>query len=231
LGVNVSRQITEFLAPKQRLAGVDLCLPRLAGSRNAPLHLAGETQDTFAFPSLALAERDARSAMHVIRLIARASDWTSDLAFPTPEEFTQKLTEPRIGMVFGSRSNHALPWVEETAHLDDLIRFEFGKDWVIIGKDGRRFSLRDPSTLSREEYSASTDYGVVARTTNPRGGSLFLVAGLGGRATEGGGIYLFEKWSQLHSQFGNQDFAVVLQFDPPVDPNRCRAAASYVRRG
>jgi len=83
--------------------------------------------------------------------------------------------------------------------------------------------------LSREEYAASTDYGVIARTTNSRLGSVFLIAGLGGRATEGGGLYVFEKWRELQSQFGDSDFAVVLQFDPPVDPKRSKPVAHYNR--
>jgi len=193
------------------------------------MRLSGTTEDTFTFPSLALAERDARSAMHVIRLIANAVDLASDLEFPTPDEFMHQNSRERIGVVFGSRSNHALPWVEAEAHLEDLVRFEFGTDWAIVGNDGRRFTIRDPSTLSREEYAASTDYGVVARTTNLRLGSVFLVAGLGGRATEGGGIYLFEKWRELQSHFGKEDFAVILQFDPPVDPKRSKLIAQYSR--
>ena len=227
--MNASEQIAEFLAPHQRFAGVDLCLPRLARGRDSPLQLAVTQEDPFTFPSFALAERDARSAMHVVRLIANAVDLSKELAFPTPEDFSKQSRARRIAVVFGSRSNHALPWVEEKARLEDLVRFEFGAEWAIIGQDGRRFAMRDPSTLNREDYTASTDYGVVARTTSPGGGSVFLLAGLGSRATEGAGLYLFENWRELQAQFADRDFAVVLKFKPPVDPKKSASVAHYSR--
>ncbi len=163
--------------------------------------------------------------------MANALDPASDLPFPSPEDFTRQWRAKRIGVVFGSRSNHAFSWVVGEANLDDMVRGEFGTTGGIMGNDDRRFGLRDPSALSGEDYAAGTDYGVIARVTNSRFGAVFVPAGFGGRAPEGGGLYLFQRWRGLQSQFGEKDFAVVLHFDPPVYPNRSTAIAWYRRAG
>jgi hypothetical protein len=227
--MKLSKDIAHFLAPHRYLSGVDFCLPQFAGNRSNPLRLAGAAGDEFSYPSLAIAERDARSAMHVISLLGCASGVSEDVEFRAPEDFASWGRGDRVRVLFGSRSNRALDSLTEQAHLDELVRFEFGEEWVIIGQDGRRFSLRDPSTLNRNDYESSTDYGVVARLSDARKRSAFLVAGLGGRATEGSGLFLRESWQTLQKRFGNSDFAVVLEFPPPVNPKRFEAVAWYRR--
>jgi hypothetical protein len=81
--------------------------------------------------------------------------------------------------------------------------------------------------MDRKDYTSQTDYGVVARLTDSNGGSVFLIAGLGGRATEGSGLFLRENWQTLQSKFGDSDFAVVLEFLPPVEPKQSKAIAWY----
>lgn len=227
--MNVSEEIARFLAPHQYLSGVDFCLPRFAGDRSAPLRLAVAADDKFSYPSLALAERDARSAMHVIGLLGCASGISEEVEFRAPEDFADQDRDDRVRVLFGSRSNQALTSLMEEAHLAELVRFEFAEEWAIVGQDGRRFSIRDPSTLDRSEYESSTDYGVVARLTSAKKRSVFLVAGLGGRATEGGGLFLRDSWQTLQKRFGNGDFAVVLQFPPPVNPKHFEPVAWYQR--
>jgi hypothetical protein len=227
--MNVIPEIDQFLDPHRRASGFDFCLPRFAGSRQKPLRLAGSPDKEFGFPSVALAERDARSAMHVISLLGCASGISEDVEFCAPEDFAGADREGRVRVLFGSRSNRALDSIMEEAGLRDLIQFQFGAEWTIIGQDGRRFSLRDPSTLDREEYVSLTDYGVIARVSDAKQNSVFLVAGLGGRATEGSGLYLRENWRDLQTRFGSNDFAVVLQFPPPFDPKHVEAVAWYAR--
>jgi hypothetical protein len=227
--MNLSEEIAHFLAPHQYLSGIDFCLPRFAGNRSTPLRLAGAPGDEFSYPSLAIAERDARSAMHVISLLGCAPEISGDVQFRAPEDFATRDRGDRVRVLFGSRSNHALESIMEEAQLDDLVRFEFGDEWTIVGQDRRRFSIPDPSKLNREQYESQTDYGVIARVSDTKQRSVFLVAGLGGRATEGSGLFLRESWQTLQKKFGNRDFAVVLQFPPPVNPKRFEAVAWYQR--
>jgi hypothetical protein len=226
--MSLSKEIAHFLAPNHPLSGIDFCLPRFAGNHN-PLHLAGAKGDQFSYPSLAIAERDARSAMHVIGLLGCAPEISNDLQFRTPEEFDDHQQGDRVRVLFGSRSNHALQSLMKESGLGELVKFEFGDEWAIVGQDSRRFSIPDPSRLDRKEYESSTDYGVVARVSDQGKHSVFLVAGLGGRATEGSGLFLRERWNKLQGKFGDSDFAVVLEFSPPVDPRRFEPVAWYWR--
>lgn len=227
--MNISQEIAQFLAPNRAVAGIDLCLPKFAGSRSAPLQLAKAHGDEFRYPSIALAERDARSAMHVISLLGCAPDISRDVQFRGPEDFEDEGRDNRVRVLFGSRSNYALRSMIEEGGLGDLVRFEFGDRWTIVGQDGQTFSIPDPSKLDRAQYSSSTDYGVVARVTDHEKRSTFLLAGLGGRATEGAGLFLREQWHELQNKFGSGDFAVVLEFPAPVDPQRYKAIAWYRR--
>ncbi|MER2266093.1 hypothetical protein [Methylobacterium oxalidis] len=195
---------------------IRLCLPHfdraVAGSSEA---------DAFVYPSNALAERDVRSAFHVQRL---ASEAGAEVRFISPDALARELDSTASGeatsVVFGSRSNPALGRVLGSTVLRHLMEFEFGSEWVIRLKDGSRYSLDDPSKLSRDAYAAKVDFGVVAGCTAAAGsaGSLFVVAGLGGRATEGCGIYLQREWRSLADRAGGRAFAAVLRFDPPINP-------------
>jgi hypothetical protein len=167
--------------------------------------------------------------MHVISLLGCAPEISSDLQFRTPEEFGDHRQDDRVRVLFGSRSNHALQSLMEESRLGELVKFEFGEEWAIVGQDGRRFSISDPSKLDRLQYESSTDYGVVARVGDQERRSGFLVAGLGGRATEGSGLFLRQRWDELQGKFGKSDFAVVLEFPPPVDPKRFEPVAWYWR--
>lgn len=193
-----------------------LCLPRfrqgVVGARDG---------DPFRYPSNAYAERDVRSALHVHSL---ASEAGAAVGFISPDDLATDLasSEPdaATSVVFSSRSNSALDEVLGSTGLQFIFDFDFGSQWAIRLADGARYALDDPSKLSRDEYSARIDYGVVAgcRSAGGRSRSVFMVAGLGGRATEGCGLYLQRRWRWLADQVGDRAFAAVLRFDPPVDP-------------
>lgn len=220
--------LASFLAPGMRPSGVDLCLPEFSGSLSAPLQTRGN--EGYGYPSSAFSNRDVRSAFHVQSLLSQHFSDDS-IRLQSPGDFMSTRSKewaPRVGILFGSRSNEALSKESDLLQLERLVSFEFGAEWSIVGQDERRFSIADPSKLSREDYEATTDYCVVARVRDDRGRPLFLIAGLGGRATEGGGKYLVDAWEKLHRRFESRDFAVVLAFAPPVNPDHSTEAASYV---
>jgi hypothetical protein len=218
--------IRSFLCARSPLTGIDFCLPQFGGSLRDPVPLADSNYGPFGYPSSTFAERDAKSALHIMHAVSGVVG-DDAIEFTGPVEFMNRPDRERIAFVFGSRSNDAARWLLERAEGPPLIRFEFGEIWKIIGADGKTFSIPDPSALDRDTYSEMTDYGVVARLTIVDRGGVFLVAGLGGRATEGCGVYLSRHWAELHQSFGEKDFAVVLEFLPPVTPERHKPVAWY----
>jgi hypothetical protein len=110
-------------------------------------------------------------------------------------------------------------WATENLPESKFFEFKFGEHWQIKCKDGSVYSIPDPSKLEPGAYANQTDYGVVSRLSVPGTGErLFVVAGLGSRATEGCGHYFSHHWRELFQQYGKDDFAVVLKFSPPLDP-------------
>ena len=222
-----SAKMRSFFCSNQPSSGVDFCLPLFGGSLSQPARLGQGGEDTFGYPSTTFADRDARSALHVMHAV---SGIVSDEAiqFTLPKDFIHCPVGARTSFVFGSRSNEATSWLLECLGDSSFIRFEFGDRWTIVGTDGKKFSILDPSKLDPESYAALTDYGVVARLSIPgQNGAVFLIAGLGGRATEGCGMFLSRNWEHLQSQFGDHDFAVILAFPPPVSPEQCTRIAQY----
>jgi hypothetical protein len=225
--IQQSTDIRSFLRAGERSSGFDFCLPFFGASLASPAPLSGAAGESFGYPSSTFAERDARSALHVMHAVSAASS-DEEIEFTPPRKFMERPAGTRTAFVFGSRSNEAAQWLLNLVDEPGLVSFEFGDSWAIIGADGRRFSIPDPSQLDRESYAALTDYGVVARLSPPgRNGAVFLIAGLGGRATEGCGLFLSRKWSDLQAKFGSRDFATILQFSPPVSPEQYTQIASY----
>jgi hypothetical protein len=212
---------------RQRATGFDFCLPRFEASLVEPAPLSGLPHTNFGYPSSTFAERDARSAFHVMHTVASAVG-DDDIRFTAPRDFMKPAAGERTAFVFGSRSNEAVNWLLDSKKGPHFIKFAFGDSWEIIGEGGRKFSIPDPSKLDRPTYTSMTDYGVVARLSHTRRkGAVFLIAGLGGRATEGCGLYLAREWTNLHRRFGQRDFAVVLEFPPPVEAHQHTEVACY----
>jgi hypothetical protein len=208
-------QLTDFLGLGSP-STLKLCMSRFDRAEID----SGHAPPGFRYPSYAFAERDVRSAYHVQRL---AADAGADIDFISPDELAGEIRSRNSWMgipatvVFGSRSNMALADVLGHSPLGQLVKFEFGESWTIRTRDNKTYSLRDPSGMSNETYAAQTDYGIVGRATES-GRSHFVVAGLGGRATEGCGLYLQRNWAMLAGRAADRPFVALLQFDPPVDP-------------
>ena len=76
-----------------------------------------------------------------------------------------------------------------------------------------------PNTLNKDDYRDATDYGVIQKI---RAGDhiYFAMSGLGSRATQGCGWYLFHKWRGHVSD--PEDFAVLLKFPGGLDFSNLR---------
>ena len=166
------------------------------------------------------ADCDTKAAMRVFGLVAGV----------VPPEHVQLLDAGGLvspggtfpgGFLFGSKSNPTTPYLDSWFKADRAFEFEFDNEWTVVWEHADRYSMPDPSRLERNDYESQTDYGIVARLTSGESGAAgFVVAGLGGRATEGCGIYLAENWKQLYARYGRSDFCVLLRFPPPINPAR-----------
>ena len=214
--------LRKFLGGEALEKGCSLYLPKFSGkvelksdqNATSPLKYAG---DTFS-------ERDVKSAHYVTTVLGHILD-TNQIQVKEPAAFSEDV-EQQTSFLFGSRSNLATQWAIENFVAAKLFSFEFGAEWRIKCEDGKVFSLADPSQLDRGAYESRTDYGVIGRMSGPKN-SVFVIAGLGGRATEGCGYYFSHHWKDLYERYQNKDFAVVLSFAPPVDPKKPTPEAWY----
>jgi len=169
----------------------------------------------FSYPGSTVADRDARAAACLAAVLGHTVK-SGEIRWERADTFVPN--HDGTAFLFGSRTNKGARWITGKEALGRFFRFEFGKRWSIRCV-GQTFSIPAPDRLSREEYTAQTDYGVVARLLQPTSGNqVFLLAGLGGRATEGCARYLSEHLQELASRFENMSFAIILEFPPPVAP-------------
>lgn len=212
--------LRSFLGADAPDANCALYLPEFHGT--VDLTVRADSGSGLRYPGRTVSERDARAAFHVSSLLGHVLG-PDRIHLGRATDFEPSAEGPQAAFLFGSRSNLATQRAIEALGTDSLIRFEFGEVWRIRCRDGSTFSLPDPSKLDRGAYEQQTDYGVVARLRDP--GSqrrVFLIAGLGSRATEGGGRYFALHWQDLDRRFQDRDFAVILEFPPPLDPQRYR---------
>jgi hypothetical protein len=207
-----------FLHARERSRHFRLLLPEFQG----PAILENEPAlSNFAYRGRTFAERDARAASHVQCLLNRVVD----IGKVTLEGAGTTTVGPNdVAFLFGSRSNHATQTMLERSGTT-LFGFEFTDKWAVVC-NGKRFTLPDPTTSPQPVYEAAEDYGVIARVGSAGPAPVFVIAGLGGRATEGCGLYFREHWDEMDREYGNQDFAVVLRFPAPFDVAHVERAAS-----
>jgi len=206
-----------FLGAGESSRRFRLILPEFGGSARLNDEASGSG---FSYRGNTFAERDTRAASHVQALL----DQVVDIGNVTLEGTGTGIEQEHVSFLFGSRSNRATQtFLQEVG--TGLFQFAFTDTWTILCA-GQRFSLPDPTILDPVQYAAADDYGVIARVRSAASAPVFMIAGLGGRATEGCGLYFREHWVELDRAFGSQDFALVLKFSAPFDVNRVEQVAS-----
>lgn len=189
-----------------------MCLPQFEGFV--------ATSDGLTYRGQVRASRDVNAARHISELAFEAG---ADISYIAPHDGDVTVTQPSGTLVmFGSRSNVATNSFMSRRSRSNIVRFEYGAaEWSIHTQTGHRYAISDPSKLDRDTYANATDYGIVA-VYHDEDIAAVVVAGLGGRATEGCGLYLREHWHKFAaSRRGSRIVAAVLKFTPPVDPGRC----------
>ena len=205
-----AEQLRSFLGAEHPQAECRLVLPHFAGP--AALDSGATLSPALTYRGATFAERDSRAAFHVQSLVSQIFEADR---ISIEAAVTGKAVAPTT-FLFGSRSNVLVE--ERKSSYEHLFHFEFDDNWRICC-GGQTFSMPDPSKIDPLQYQNTTDYGVVARLFIS-GGPVFMVAGLGGRATEGAAYYLRKHWQTLLNQSQNRDQFVVLRFDPPFEVSK-----------
>lgn len=221
-------QLAGFLRVQDENEHALLFLPRFAGT--VKLESAEPGPAPLRYPGHTFSERDTRAALFVQALLGSVlhpSRIRLEDASGTDSDRIDALGAGSV-FLFGSRSNPLTQWALANRAPSKFFEFDFRNDWTIRTRDGKTFSTPDPSNLKQEEYRSHADYGVMARFFDPLAGmTFFILAGLGSRATEGCGQFLAGNWQVLSEEYEDQDFAVVLEFSPPVDASNCVRVAQY----
>lgn len=210
-----SEPLAAFFRPVAPRSELSLYLP----SFQSPVATA-PTNPPLKYPGATFSDRDARAAVAVSALAARVFA-PAAIEIRHTDDFANG-PAPHAGVVFGSRSSSVTPLLFEEFNAGRFFSFSFGPLWTIRWRDGTEYSIPDPSKLRSDDYIRHADYAVLARLTSRKGGAIFLLAGLGSRATEGCGYFLTSAWQQLLQAHGTDDFALVLEFQPPIDPHSAR---------
>lgn len=219
-------ELQTFLGPEVLNSGCNLYLPKFLGDVEltpdpgspSPLQYAGGT----------FSERDAKAAFYITSILGHVLD-SDQIRLEEASKFSPtSVTMQKTAFVFGSRSNQVTMWATDKLPTGKFCKFEFDHHWRIRCADGRVFSVSDPSKLETGAYLNQTDYGVISRLSVPGSGDrLFVIAGLGSRATEGCGYYFSRHWRQLFEKYGENDFAMILQFSPPLDATKSEPIAWF----
>ncbi|MEP6949688.1 MAG: hypothetical protein ABI863_10460 [Ginsengibacter sp.] len=196
----------------------DLILPKFEGGKQ----LAGVEKHTpFIYPGTVYSDRDTRSAFYISNLLGNIIR-PDKIYLKDTITYDDKTSSSKLIFVFGSKSNQFTSELFVRAKNKKIFSLDFGDYWTIhSNKSGVNYSLANPAEMSRQEYESSTDFGIIARflPQDNDGKTIFIIAGLGSRATEGCGIYFVNNWRLINTKFGSNDIAaVVLKFPPPVDP-------------
>ena len=167
--------------------------------------------------------RDSKAALYVQSLLLQTVP-PDAIHIISPALFQSEQEPQDVSFLFGSRSNPAAQKLFEG--LDETkVQLKFGQNWEIRCA-GQTFSVPDPSVVDPGVYQMSDDFGIITRVRSGASGSLFVIAGLGGRATEGSAWYFCHHWQELHSEFGDANFNVVLKFNAPFSVENGERVAS-----
>jgi hypothetical protein len=190
-----------------------LCLPEFAGGA-----LASAPNAAYRYSGVSYAERDVRAAEHFLSVALPAGADVQHLSPAAVLDALESDVTPFTLVLVGSRSNEALGEVMIRMELGNLAWFTFDSQWSIHTRSGSRYSIPDPSLLDQRQYEAATDFGLIAGGLFRARHRVLVLAGLGGRATEGCGLYLRSQWDALARRTMSRSFAAVLRFDPPFNP-------------
>jgi hypothetical protein len=220
-------QLAGFLGVRKDNEQAVLFLPRFTGTVN--LDSQGGGGVSLRYPGHTFSDRDTRAAFYVQALLGSVFEPSRiriENASGTDSSRIDALGAKTV-FLFGSRSNPLTQWALANRAPAGFLELTYGQNWTIHA-NGQSFSAPDPSQVSEFDYRSHPDYGVLARFFDPHAGmTFFVLAGLGGRATEGCGHYLAANWLTLSEEFAERDFAVILKFSPPVEPGNHERIAQY----
>lgn len=170
----------------------------------------------FRYRGETFAREDAESATSVINLLSRVTPpdriLISVLRSDLPKDYSHYF-------LFGSKSNQYVSAVLK--EFTEKFVFQFSdEEWLIRDREfgNREYKVQAPDKLGIVDYRERDDYGFIQKVqADDR--VYFLLAGLGSRATQGCGWYLYRNWS---AHVTTSDFAILLKFPGGLDFGQAR---------
>jgi hypothetical protein len=224
---NKKTMLREFLGSGKADIEIKLFLPEFSGETT--IELSGEQNTPFKYRGRTFSVRDTRAAFHILTLYGSIGK-TGNVQLRSSNSFDSLKDNSGLNFLIGSRTNKATLWAADQKARGRFFHFDFGKQWGIHCVGGKYFSIPNPANIDDETYATSTDYGVICRLSGTVSnapllsnsadsiGSYFIVAGLGNRATEGCGYYLARNWEEIYKKYGTDEFTLILEFPPPINP-------------
>ena len=171
-----------------------------------------EPPETFVFPGDTHARDDVEAAWDIIGLLTR-------VARPSEIGFYKSTNQQDVThwFLFGSRSNSIVASLLENYSPRFGFRYT-NTEWFLDELDDKGHIIEPtnkipaPHSLGAKDYANQDDLGIIEKITDESGRVFLIIAGLGSRATRGCGRYLAAHWEDLVTQFGAQDFGIMLRF-------------------
>jgi hypothetical protein len=170
----------------------------------------------YRYPGETFSRQDAEAAVNVMNLLSRITAPDEIQVFVLQNDLPTAYTHY---FLFGSKSNRYVPAVQR--EFQEKFEFHFSEtEWLILDKEhrNREYKVPAPDKLATTAYKDQDDYGVIQKVRADNR-VYFLLAGLGARATQGCGWYLYRNW---RANVTDQDFAILLKFPGGLDFGQAR---------
>jgi hypothetical protein len=174
------------------------------------LKIPPEPSDIYKYPGDTLARTDFEAAKYVLYLITKIAD-LDEIVIADPNSNPAPNATHRF--FFGSRSQRQVQMLQK-AYLPKF-RFHYSKEeWSIeVLETKKKYTIKDPSRQTPDAYNQETDYGIIEKIKDPQLNRIyFIISGLGSRATEGCGYYLYKHWEELLKEYTKGSFGILLEF-------------------
>jgi len=173
-----------------------------------------EPENAYSYRGHSFARTDIMCAHYILELLAQITDLRNVKILAAHERQGKNITHR---FLFGSKSHKLVQSLLEAYKPHFAIHYkhkEFPGKWVLEDTHYRKaYTIIDPSTLRPYEFEKLNDFGIIEKIVDPQlGRVLFIIAGLGDRATEGCGWYLLRHWDEILSKHVTGRFEIILKF-------------------
>jgi len=209
--VDMREEIRTFIGASHPSEPMKLWIPTFRSTGGG---VPSPADKSFSFPGRVSSFRDIIALSYIF---ARIDDVQTNDSIRIVSATDTHTSEHELGISFiiGGRSNPMTLDVLASKTVKNFFKLECHTEWKILCNGGGVvYSIRNPGEMTKTEYENSVDYGFIQKTYNKRNKALFIVSGLGSRATAGCGLFFYDNWHELYEKYGSEPFGIVIKFPP-----------------